>query len=154
MKTEQLTDSQITAWTNYQRMRLRLTERMNKQMTDKTGLSEADFEILIALTETSAESVRAIALRCGLEWEKSRLSHQLKRMEARGLVMREDCVEDNRGAVIRVTEHGRKLATEARAYYEEALREYVIDVLSPDQLDALGSIAETILSRFEKSHRA
>lgn len=154
MKTEQLTDSQITAWTNYQRMRLRLTERMNKQLTEKTGLSEADFEILIALTENPAESVRAIALRCGLEWEKSRLSHQLKRMEARGLVMREDCVEDNRGAVIRLTELGRKLATEARTHYEEALREYVIDVLTPDQLDALGSIAETILSRFEKTHKA
>ncbi|MCA0455298.1 MAG: MarR family transcriptional regulator [Chloroflexi bacterium] len=154
MKTRELTESQITAWTNYQRMRLRLTERMNRQLTEKTGLSEADFEILTALTETPAESVRAIALRCGLEWEKSRLSHQLKRMEARGLVMREDCVEDNRGAVIRATELGRKLAAEARVYYEEDLREYVIDVLSPDQLDALGDIAETILSRFEKTHKA
>ncbi len=154
MKTEQLTDSQINAWTNYQRMRLRLTERLNRQLTEKTGLSEADFEILVALTETQAESVRAIALRCGLEWEKSRLSHQLKRMEARGLVAREECVEDYRGAVIRVTELGRKLADEARVHYEQTLRDYVIDVLTPDQLDSLGDIAETILIQFEKTHKA
>src|SRR5256885_12142766 len=113
MKQQRLSDIQLADWANYQRMRVRLTERINRELAHKTGLSEADFEILSALTESPDESVRALALRCGLEWEKSRLSHQLRRMEERGLITREECAEDNRGSVIRVTDAGRKRAAEA-----------------------------------------
>jgi DNA-binding MarR family transcriptional regulator len=153
MKTHTLSDSQQSAWANYQRMRVRLTGRLNRELAQKTGLSEADYEILVALTETPGESVRAMALRCGLEWEKSRLSHQLKRMEERGLVMREDCVEDNRGSVIRVTEAGRKIAADARLHYEQAVQRFVTDVLTPEQLEALGAIAETVLAQLEEAHK-
>ena len=152
MMNPQISDSQASAWASYQRMRVLLTGRINRELAHKTGLSEADFEILVALTETPDESVRALALRCGLEWEKSRLSHQLRRMEARGLVTREECVEDNRGSVIRVTDAGRKLAAEAHFHYEQAVKRYVTDVLSSDQLEALGTIAESILSRLEQRH--
>src|SRR3954470_16116128 len=126
MKQQRLSDTQLADWTNYQRMRVRLTERVNRELAQNTGLSEADFEILSALIESPNESVRALALRCGLEWEKSRLSHQLRRMEMRGLVIREDCAEDNRGSFIRVTEAGRSLAAAAMEHYEQALRRYVI----------------------------
>lgn len=147
-----ITPTQTAAWENYQRMRVLLTGRINRELARKTGLSEADYEILTALTQTEAESVRAMALRCGLAWEKSRLSHQLRRMEERGLVVREDCIEDNRGSVVRVTEAGRKLAAEARLHYEQAVQQYVFDVLTPEQLAALGSIAETVLSQLEEPH--
>lgn len=147
-----ITSTQTAAWENYQRMRVLLTGRINRELARQTGLSEADYEILTALTQTEAESVRAMALRCGLAWEKSRLSHQLRRMEERGLVVREDCVEDNRGSVVRVTEAGRKLAAKARVHYEQAVQQYVFDVLTPEQLEALGSIAETVLSQLEEPH--
>ncbi|MCC6612916.1 MAG: MarR family transcriptional regulator [Anaerolineae bacterium] len=150
MNTSPLTDTQSAVWSSYQRLRLRLTERINRELAEKTGLSEADYEILAVLTQAPDETMRALSLRCGLEWEKSRLSHQLKRMEARGLVLREDCTEDNRGTVIRVTERGRSLAAEAQRHYEQAIQRYVTDVLTPEQLDALGSIAETILAGLEE----
>ena len=149
MDTSLLTDEQSAAWASYQRLRLRLTERLNRELAEATGLSEADYEILTALAAAPDETVRALSLRCGLEWEKSRLSHQLKRMEARGLVVREECSEDNRGTVIRATEPGRRLAAEARHNYEAALRRTVVDVLTPDQLAALGTIADTILARLD-----
>lgn len=148
-----ITDVQATAWSSYQRMRVLLAGRINRELSHKTGLSEADYEILIALTESADDSVRALALRCGLDWEKSRLSHQLKRMEARGLVMREECLEDNRGTVIRVTDAGRKIAADARVYYEEAVRRYFIDVLTDEQLAALGAIAETVLAHIEEPRK-
>ncbi len=153
MKQQRLSDTQLASWANYQRMRVRLTERINRQLAQKAGLSEADYEILSALIESPNESVRALALRCGLEWEKSRLSHQLRRMEERDLITRQECAEDNRGSVIRVTEAGRKLANEAKVYYEEAVRQYVVDVLTAEQLQALGTIAETILNQVEESHK-
>jgi DNA-binding MarR family transcriptional regulator len=147
-----LSDSEAAAWASYQRMRARLTGRLNRELSQKTGVSEADFEILVALTESTDEPVRALALRCGLEWEKSRLSHQLRRMEARGLVTREECTEDNRGSVIRVTDAGRRLAAEAREHYEQAVRRYITDVLTPEQMAALGTIAETVLAQLEIEH--
>jgi DNA-binding MarR family transcriptional regulator len=150
---QMLSDTQAAAWASYQRMRVRLTERLNRELAQKTGLSEADFEILSALTELPDESVRALALRCGLEWEKSRLSHQLRRMEARGLIIREECVEDSRGSVIRVTDAGRKLAAEARYHYEQAVQKYVTDVLTAEQIEALGTIAETVLKQLEEPHK-
>ena len=149
-----LSECQAAAWASYQRMRVQVAGQMNRELARKTGLSEADYEILTALTEAPDDSVRALALRCGLQWEKSRLSHQLRRMEERGLVQREECTEDNRGTIVRVTEAGRKIAAEARQHYEEAVRRYVIDVLSPAQLAALGDIAETVLSRLERAHEA
>jgi DNA-binding MarR family transcriptional regulator len=153
MKKPSLTETQKTIWGSYQRLRLRLAERLNRELSEKTGLSEADYDILTALTETPDNTMRALSLRCGLEWEKSRLSHQLRRMEKRGLVVREDCIEDNRGTVIRVTDKGLKLAQEARLVYEQAVQQYVIDVLTPEQLASLGDIAETILVQFaDKEH--
>jgi DNA-binding MarR family transcriptional regulator len=152
MTKQILSERQAAAWASYQRMRVRLAERLNRELAHTTGLSEADFEILSALTKTPEESVRALALRCGLEWEKSRLSHQLRRMEARGLITREECTEDNRGAVIRVTDTGRKLVAEARIHYEQSVRRYVTDVLSAEQMEALGTIAELVLKHLEEPH--
>lgn len=134
-------------------MRLRLAERLSRELAQKTGLSEADYEILLALTESPDDTMRALALRCGLEWEKSRLSHQLKRMEKRGLVIREECIEDNRGTIIRVTAEGQRRVVEARLCYEQAVQQYVMDVLSPDQLEALGEISSRLLAQFEKPHK-
>lgn len=98
-----ITREQAALWESYRRMSVRLGERIGRELARGAGLSEAEFEILEALVEAGEEPVRALALRCGLEWEKSRLSHQLRRMERRGLVVREECPEDRRGAVVRVT---------------------------------------------------
>lgn len=149
MKTSTLTPTQSEVWTAYQRMRVRLAGRLNREISRQTGLSEADFEILTALLSAPHESVRTLALRCGLEWEKSRLSHQLRRMEERGLVVREECVEDNRGTVIRVTETGRRQAEAAKETYEAAVRRYFMDVLTPEQIGLLAEITGSVLGMLD-----
>jgi DNA-binding MarR family transcriptional regulator len=154
MKEHVLTPTQAAAWSSYQRMRVRLAERLNRELSRETGLSEADFEILVALIDAPDDTVRALALRCGLEWEKSRLSHQLRRMEKRGLVRREVCAEDNRSTVIRVTDAGRRLAEEAKQQHEQAVLAVVCDALTPEQLQALGCIADAVLSRLDEPPRS
>ena len=124
MKTRALTETEATTWAAFQRMRTRLTGQLSRELSRETGLSEADFEILVALIESPDESARSLALRCGLDWEKSRLSHQLRRMEQRGLVTREICTEDNRSAVIRITDAGRELVCNARRQFDQAVRRY------------------------------
>lgn len=130
-------------------MRVRLAGRINGVLARETGLSEADYEILAALTQEPGETMRALALRCGLEWEKSRLSHQIRRMEQRGLLRREECPEDNRGSVIRVTDAGRERVEAARLVYEAAIQRYVCDVLTAEQLESLNAIAAAILSNLD-----
>ncbi|WP_214102906.1 MarR family winged helix-turn-helix transcriptional regulator [Acrocarpospora catenulata] len=153
MYASDLTERQAAAWASYQRMRARLNGVLGRELARATGLSEADFEVLVAINERPGEPVRALALRCGLEWEKSRLSHHLRRMEQRGLVVREACSEDSRGSVIRLTPLGRKLACEAKHHYELAVRQYVMDSLTPEQIDALGAISETLLQHLEAPHQ-
>jgi DNA-binding MarR family transcriptional regulator len=145
MAIQERTDPLTSTWSSYQRMRVQLAARLNQELARETGLSEADYEILCALIDSPGESARAIALRCGLEWEKSRLSHQLRRMEERGLVSRHICTEDNRGLVIHITDTGRELARDARRIHDQAVRRYVSQVLTHEQLKALGEISETIL---------
>jgi DNA-binding MarR family transcriptional regulator len=147
MKVHELTKTERDPWTSYQRMRVQLAGVISRELTRETGLSEADYEILTALLENSDKSVRAMALRCGLSWEKSRLSHQLKRMEQRGLVAREECVEDNRGTLIRVTDLGRERAEAARRIHDGLVQRYIGDVLTAEQMDELGAIAEAVLAR-------
>lgn len=153
-----VTDPRFTAdtapWASYQRMRVRLAGRINRELSERTGLSEADCEVLLALADAKEEAVRDLALRCGLEWEKSRLSHQLRRMEQRGLVVRAACFEDGRGSTVALTDKGRAAAEAGRKAQAEAVKRYVVDVLTPGQYEQLGSIAETILCAIEGPHRS
>lgn len=153
MSSSVLDAEAVAAWDSYQRMRVRLAGRVNRELSQRTGLSEPDFEVLNALAEAQTESVRALELRCGLEWEKSRLSHQLRRMEQRGLVVRSECAEDNRGSVVTLTSAGRAIVEEARHVNDEAVRRYVIDRLTPEQTRQLGLISDLILEGITEAHR-
>jgi DNA-binding MarR family transcriptional regulator len=153
MSSSELTERQKGAWASYQRMRTQLSGKLGRELLRETGLSEADYEILTAIIESPDGSVRSLALRCGLDWEKSRLSHQLRRMTERGLVVRDECVEDNRGFIVRASDRGLAAAESARRHHEDAVRRYVADALSPEQLDLLGTIAETVLKKIEGEQR-
>ena len=129
------------AWQAYQRMRLQLNGRISRELHRHTGLSEADFDILFFLEESPDGSVRSLALRCGLEWEKSRLSHQLRRMEGRGLITK------SAGAVVQLTDKGREQIAAARDCHGAAVRHYFGDVLTDEQLAALIAISDQVVTR-------
>ncbi len=76
-------------------------------MQDQSGLSIADFSVLVQLSEHADGRMRVLELARGLRWEKSRLSHQLTRMQQRGLIERSNCNEDRRGAFVVLTDQGR-----------------------------------------------
>lgn len=151
MSTSATDTGAMAAWDSYQRMRVRLAARLNRDLARRTGLSEPDFEVLQAIAESSADSVRARELRCCLEWEKSRLSHQIRRMEQRGLVVRSECAEDNRGSVVELTTAGRSIVREAGRVHEEAVRRHVLDRLTPEQTRGLGEISDLILAGLVES---
>lgn len=141
-----LSAEQDATWSVYQRMRLRLAEHLNRELAHQTGLSEADYEILSFLAEAPHTPIRAIALRCGLQWEKSRLSHQLRRMEERGLIRRELCPTDNRSFEVVITEMGRGKAVAAQAIHTRLVERHVFAALTPAQTEMFRAIADAVLS--------
>jgi DNA-binding MarR family transcriptional regulator len=133
-------------WRTYERMRLRLSARISQELTRESGFSDADLEVLTALSCAPAQTLQALSLRCALEWEKSRLSHQLRRMEQRGLIARRVCSEDGRAAIVGLTETGRCALAAATFRYQGAVRRWFTDVLSDQQLTHMDDISRAILA--------
>src|SRR3954452_4370090 len=118
------------AWRAYLNMNALLTARLNKEMQDESGISISDFSVLVALSEHPEGRIRVLELARTLTWEKSRLSHQLTRMQQRGLVERSNCSDDRRGAFVLLTPAGRSTVEAAAPRHVESVRRYLFDELS------------------------
>jgi DNA-binding MarR family transcriptional regulator len=135
------------AWRAYLDMNALLTARLNKEMQDASGISIADFSVLVPLSEHPQGRMRVLELARALGWEKSRLSHQLTRMQQRGLVERSNCDEDRRGAFVLLTAAGRETVDAAAPRHVESVRRYLFDELTAEQVEALGAIARGVVDR-------
>jgi DNA-binding MarR family transcriptional regulator len=137
------------AWRAYLEMNAKLTARLNREMQEQSGISIADFSVLVQLSEHLDARMRVLELARALGWEKSRLSHQLTRMQQRGLIERSNCSEDRRGAFVVLTDRGRATVETAAPRHVESVRRYMFDELRPDQVDALGEIAQHVVTLLE-----
>jgi DNA-binding MarR family transcriptional regulator len=110
------------------------------------GLTLNDYEILVNLSESKELRMRMSDLATATLQSKSRLSHQITRMENAGLVRREHCDTDRRGLFAVLTEHGLTTMQKVAPHHVEAVRRHFIDLLSPEALAglraALGPVAE------------
>jgi DNA-binding MarR family transcriptional regulator len=137
------------AWRGFHAMRTQLLARLSRSLLEESGLSGADFEVLVAVSEAPGKRMRAVELGRALGWEKSRLSHQVTRMEARGLVCREECKNGSRGAEVVLTALGRRTIDAAAPMQLAQTRANFIDLLSPAQLRTLAEIADIVLEHLE-----
>ena len=144
-----LNDRQQRAWRLFLHMHAQLTARLHRELQNDAGLSHSDYAVLVALSDVSPELLRVLELGTNLQWEKSRLSHQLRRMEQRGLVERRECPSDGRGALIGLTDKGRETLEGAAPGHAEAVQRLVFDGLTEQQVEALATISETVLARLE-----
>lgn len=133
------------AWRRYLLMASQLSARMSRELTADAGISLADYDVLVHLSEAPAGRLRVTRLARELSWEQSRLSHQVARMTRRGLVAREGCAEDGRGALVVLTAQGRAVIERAAPAHVTFVRERVFDALTDAQVDALGAIATAVL---------
>ena len=140
-----LNELEERAWRGLQRMQLHLTARLAHDLATGSNLSYQDYVVLVVLTEEGDGRMRLFELAQRLAWEKSRLSHHVTRMANRGLVGRERCKADRRGAYVTVTERGRRDLQAAAPAHVRAVRLLFIDRLSSAQLEAIASVAETVL---------
>ena len=148
-KVPWLDEREERAWRALQFMQMRLTAELSRDLAEHSTLSYPDYVVLVALTDQPDGRLRLFALGRRIGWEKSRLSHQVARMETRGLVKKEKCDSDRRGAYVVVTGHGMEQIAAAAPSHAEAVRRLFVDRLTPDQLDAVGSAAEAVLADME-----
>jgi len=141
-----LDERELRAWRALQFMQMRLNAALARQLATESSLSYQDYLILVALTESDGGRLRLFELGQIVGWEKSRLSHQVARMAERGLVGKEKCDLDRRGAYVVVTPAGRKAIEAAAPGHVAAVRRLFIDQLTPDQLDDLGDACEKVLA--------
>lgn len=150
MKTVRwLDEREARAWRNLQFMQMRLEGELARQLAADSGLSYPDYLVLVALTDRPDGRMRAFELAEVLGWEKSRLSHHVARMAGRGLVTKEKCESDRRGAFVVVTKRGRAEIEAAAPGHLAAVRRLFIDHLTPDQLEAVAEVAETVLAAID-----
>ena len=107
----------------------------------------SDYEVLVHLTDSPEGRVRVTDLARLLQWERSRVSHHVTRMERRGLVERRECAEDGRGAFIAVTPAGRTAIEQAAPGHVAAVRRLVFDALDEDDVTSLSQAVDKMLSR-------
>lgn len=144
-ETRWLDDREQRAWRGLLAMHARLDAHLRRSLARESGLSDADYGVLVNLSEAPDERMRIFELVQALQWEKSRLSHQLRRMEQRGLVERSGCETDGRGAFVALTPEGRAAIAGAAPLHVAQVRRHFADVLTPEQLDALDSITDAVL---------
>jgi DNA-binding MarR family transcriptional regulator len=120
------------------------------------GLTINDYEILVNLSESDGRRMRMSDLAGATLQSKSRLSHQITRMENAGLVRREHCDTDKRGLFAVLTEHGWRSMREVAPHHVASVRRHFIDLLSPEGLDALHSslapVADHLRTQRSRNH--
>jgi DNA-binding MarR family transcriptional regulator len=121
-----------------------LRSEVASRLLTETALSAGDYVVLLALSEAPGERLRSSQLAEAVAWERSRLSHHLGRMERRGLIRREECLADSRGAEVVLTTDGGAAFHRATVPHLRAVKELFVDAFTPDQLDSVASIASTL----------
>lgn len=121
----------------------------NRALARDNGLSGAEFAVLVCLSEHPDRQMRVLELATALQWEKSRMSHQLRRMGERGLIDRNDCGDDRRGSYVRISDEGLRAIEAAAPRHVELVRSIFVDPLTKQDLADLHRILGKVIHAVE-----
>ncbi len=147
-----LTDEQQAVWRNWVALSARLPAVLHRELQSDAGLSLPDFEVLVQLSDAPEARVRVSDLARELAWERSRVSHHVTRMESRGLVRREECPDDGRGAFVVLTPEGRAAIDRAAPAHVSTVRRLLFGRLEDADVAALGTALSKVLGGLEAEH--
>ena len=140
------------AWRAFHKIGTSLLPHLGRQVTNHSGISGAEYVVLVALSELSAPSVNLNRLATGLGWEISRMSHQVSRMDEAGLVKKTKNLEDSRCFDVSITAKGRNIAEAAIPLQSKEINHCFSEVLTHAQMKALIEISEAISSHMKENH--
>lgn len=135
------------AWRNFIAAQALLLGRLGRELSDQHGLAFADYEILVRLSEKPDHRQRMTSLAEEVVASKSRLSHQVARLEGEGLVRREVCDSDGRGVFAVLTPEGFARLERAAPDHLRGVREHFVDLLDDDERRVLGDVFERMAEK-------
>ncbi|KAF0845983.1 MarR family winged helix-turn-helix transcriptional regulator [Nocardia caishijiensis] len=147
--TRWLSEQEQQTWQAFIRMRQRLDAALSAGLAEH-GLSMADYELMVPLSAAPQGCLRARDLAAEVCWDKSRLSKQLARMAARGLIERAPAADDARGIVVTLADHGREVLRAAAPEHVELVRKLFVDNMTRQEAAALRSLADKVASAVEQ----
>lgn len=136
-------------WRAYIRLAKMLTRQLDRDL-HPFGLTANDYEILVELSESPDCQLRMTELADRTAQSRSRLSHQVSRMEDRGLVCRQDCAGDKRGTFAVITQHGLATIERVTPSHVASVRRHFIDHLSPDEMAMIAACFTPVLRRLSR----
>jgi DNA-binding MarR family transcriptional regulator len=126
-----------------------LQDRLDRELTHRTGISHAYYEVLVALSEAEGRMLRMSELADRCLSSRSRLSHAVSRLEERGWVRRQVCAEDGRGQLAVLTDEGFAALQAAAPVHVEGVRSHLFDQLTPEQVEHMRDLGETLLRHLD-----
>lgn len=142
-----LSEDQQRVWRQWLAANSEMTATIGRELTQDCGLSLPDFQVLVRLSETPEAQIRIVELADDMQWERSRLSHHLTRMEKRGLIDRRECLHDRRGAFAELTDEGRSLLEQAAPGHARLVRTLLFDDLSDEDLSVVDRVTQSLLAK-------
>lgn len=144
-----LSEEELRIWREYIETADRLRSELARRLQQESALSTGDYAVMLALTEAQDRRMRSSELATAVGWERSRLSHHLGRMEKRGLIRREECAVDTRGAEIVLTADGFQAFRRAVGPHLAAVDELFISALTEDELAAADILTRALRAHLE-----
>jgi DNA-binding MarR family transcriptional regulator len=138
------TRAELQIWREFIETSEALRAELASRLQAESSLSPGDYAVLLALGEARGHRLRSSELAATIGWERSRLSHHLGRMERRGLIRREDCATDSRGAEVVLQSAGADALRRSSVPHLRAVRELFVDALTLEQLAAAAGIAKAL----------
>ncbi|MHA6803870.1 MarR family winged helix-turn-helix transcriptional regulator [Salinifilum ghardaiensis] len=142
-----LDSREMAAWNAFLEASHLVPRRVEQQLRDAEGLSHPQYEILVRLADAPDGQMRMSTLAEEVVTSKSGLTYQIGQLEKAGLVHRCASPGDDRGVHAALTPQGRRKLEDAAPGHVAAVRACLIDLLSPEQLDALAEGLGTAGSR-------
>ena len=145
-------DLDSKAWRAFHKIGSSLLPHLSRQITNHSGITGAEYVVLVALSELPVPTVNLNRLANGLGWEISRMSHQISRMEESGLVRKSRNTDDSRRFDVSITSKGRKIAESAIPLQSKEINHCFSEVLTKEQMRSLIEISEAISKHMKENH--
>ncbi|MEZ5185759.1 MAG: MarR family transcriptional regulator [Candidatus Nanopelagicales bacterium] len=147
--TRWLSASEQQYWRSWISANLLLRDRLGRDLQRDAGLTLADYEIMVRLSESPRRRMRMSDLAEVTLSSRSRLSHQIDRMQKAGFVDRQECENDRRGYYAVLTDAGYDALVEAAPKHVDSVRRRIVDVLTPEEFAEFGRLNQKLLDALE-----
>lgn len=125
-----------------------LRRQLHRDLAEAHKLSLVDYEVLVQLSERDG-SVRMSELAGDVGATKSKLSHQISRLEDAGFVRRRLCPDDARGVLAELTEEGAEMLRQAAPTHVDGVRDHLVDLMTPEEQAVVAAVFERVIAHLD-----